>query len=768
MKKLLLLCFFLFPYLIGTSLCAQQSTISGIVSIHNSQTETGTRQFVHNATIKDSLNQAQQVLTSNNGGFDLVYVSVPNGTSVRIKVSIKGLEVVNIYELKAVLGQLSLMRISMATPQEIKKMSENMYNNGYTNASKKYKAEIKATKEKLSLLEQNDDENRQEIASLQDRLVKLENRSDRLEEQMKELTERYVQVNLDDALPLYKEAFNLFQEGKPEEALSRLGGPLEKMTDKYFIKENQNRSRKEETIQNDKELAEELPKLLTTWQFRADLFIYDTHLQIDSAEYCYERLFQLDSNSLVTLKNYGLFKSEILDYESAIKINKKLLSKNPAKQDSAAYLNDIGNCYKYLGIADSSYLYYRLAINTYYDLFKKTGDELFYYRWGSTFNNLGGVFSRVGDYTRAKRCYKTSISVYFSLKNVDNNILEELGYTLLNLGSILTAQDSIATALKYLSDAKDLFYDLAFRDTSNSDYTFQLANSFNFIAQAYRESDSTLLSFKNYMISDSIYNKIYEKNMLKYGFEYGRMLMGFSVLISKLEKEYRQKILIDTLAYSEYLMIKAISVFEKITKIYPRQFASEYSQILRNASDLFFQNEKYKKSLYYSEEGIRFINNLYIKTKQDSINLAIEYSKLSFLQYKINQKYHEALLLLKNAFMIFDSLATSNPKHRQEKISLYQQYTWLLILDHQFSKAEIYSREDIEFKPNDFYSQSNLAHSLLLQHKFKEAKLVYTHLFALDKELFPTLKSDIILFKKINIIDEDAFRYFNQNILRVD
>jgi len=753
---------------IWASIMAQQSTISGVVSIHNSQIETGTRQYVQLATVKDSLNRAQQVLTSKDGGFSLTYINVPNGTSLQMIIAKEGLKVVNTDELKAVLGQLDLARISMATPQKIKELSESIYNKGYTNASRKYSAEIKATKEQINHLVQYDKNNRQEIVRLQDRLVRLENQRDRLEDQIEELTRRYVQINLDDASPLYVDAFNLFQEGRTEEALNIISGTLEKLTVNYFSKKNQTDLLDKEVVLSNKELAEERPKLIKLWQLKADIYTYNIHPQLDSAEYCYQNLFQLDSNNLTILKDYGIFKSEILDFESAIRINKKLLSKNPMKQDSAAYLNDLGNYYKYIGVVDSALFFYGAAIKAYDELFKKTNDELYYYRIGSSYNNAGGIFSRMGEYQKAKRCFRNSISIYFKLKNANDRIIEELGFTSLNLGTILTAQDSIEPALKFLSNAKIFFTDLAARDTSNFDYVFQIANSYGLIAQAYREADSLLLSLNNYMKSDSIFNKIYNRNAFKYGFEYGRMLMGFSVLMNKFEKEYHQKILIDSLPYSEHLMIKAISIFQKITNAYPRQFASEYSQILRNASDLFFQNEKYKDALRYSEEGIQLIEGLYVKTKQDSINLAIEYSKFSFLQYKINKNYHDAVLLLEKSFAILDSLSVKDPKHQSEKFSLFEQYTWFLILDGQFSKAEFYSRKNIEVNPNKFYSLSNLGHALLLQKKFEEAKAIFSNLYLLNNEQFASIKSDILLFKKIGIIDAEIYNYFNQNILKID
>jgi len=212
---------------------AQQSTLAGIVSIHNSQTETGKRQYVQYATVKDKLNRAQQVLTSINGEFDLVYIDSPSGISVKISVSKEGLGVVNSNnDLKAVLGQLDTMRVSMATPEQITEYSNKIYYAGYTNAEKKLNHEIKAAQNRIKTLETNREKNRKEIADLQEKIAYLNNKKGLLEQQIDELTNRYVQINLDDATPLYRSAFKLFQEGSPDEAIVVLSGTLEDMTTK--------------------------------------------------------------------------------------------------------------------------------------------------------------------------------------------------------------------------------------------------------------------------------------------------------------------------------------------------------------------------------------------------------------------------------------------------------------------------------------------------------------------------------------------------------
>lgn len=66
----------LFFLIICLQVEAQQSNVRGVVSIHNSETETGKRQFVVNAQVEDDFGKAQPKLTDDKGQFQLTYIKV--------------------------------------------------------------------------------------------------------------------------------------------------------------------------------------------------------------------------------------------------------------------------------------------------------------------------------------------------------------------------------------------------------------------------------------------------------------------------------------------------------------------------------------------------------------------------------------------------------------------------------------------------------------------------------------------------------------------
>src|SRR5690242_6988906 len=130
MKRLLLFacCFPL------TTVFAQQSKIRGVVSIHNSATETGKRVYVMNAQIEDDFEKAQPVVSDQNGEFVLIYVGIPDNTTVSFHVKKTGLEVVNKDALPAIAGQNEWIRISMAPREKMDEYRRQIYQIGKTEA----------------------------------------------------------------------------------------------------------------------------------------------------------------------------------------------------------------------------------------------------------------------------------------------------------------------------------------------------------------------------------------------------------------------------------------------------------------------------------------------------------------------------------------------------------------------------------------------------------------------------------------------------------
>ena len=212
---------FLF-FTLSLSLSAQQSDIKGVASIHNSEYETGKRQYVQNAQVEDEFAKATPTTTDAKGTFKLTFVGIDKGKSVMLAIKKEGLQVVNIDGLNAVAGQVGLVRLSMAKPEHIAEYRRELYKIGKTEADKALAMQLKKKGEAMSILKKDAIKNAVQIQQLQKEYDNLQAYSKNIEEQAQDLARRFVIINLDDESATYRHAFQLFTEGAIEKAIQVL------------------------------------------------------------------------------------------------------------------------------------------------------------------------------------------------------------------------------------------------------------------------------------------------------------------------------------------------------------------------------------------------------------------------------------------------------------------------------------------------------------------------------------------------------------------
>ena len=69
-------------FFMSLMLSAQQSALSGVVSVFNSQFETGKKQYINNASVEESYGKSQASTTNTEGVFKLPLVGIADGGSV--------------------------------------------------------------------------------------------------------------------------------------------------------------------------------------------------------------------------------------------------------------------------------------------------------------------------------------------------------------------------------------------------------------------------------------------------------------------------------------------------------------------------------------------------------------------------------------------------------------------------------------------------------------------------------------------------------------
>ncbi len=179
--------------------------LNGVITILNSKTRTGQLQYVKAATvIADNANPA---LTDNEGRFKLVFIDSEPGVEVRLSVEKSGLEVVNKDMLQAVLRKDadSQLRIYMANPDQLAASVLKLRGIAEKHITARYQQQISRLKK--------------ETKGQAAQLLKLEDEKNAALRQFQEIAARLAAVNLDEVSGLYRQALDLFEKGRLEEAI---------------------------------------------------------------------------------------------------------------------------------------------------------------------------------------------------------------------------------------------------------------------------------------------------------------------------------------------------------------------------------------------------------------------------------------------------------------------------------------------------------------------------------------------------------------------
>ncbi|MGB1241477.1 MAG: hypothetical protein ACPG49_03075, partial [Chitinophagales bacterium] len=127
-------------------LSAQQIPLNGIVTIQNSEFETGKVEYVPNATVEDLYEQAQSTTSNSDGEFSLTYVGVKEKEAVEYTVKKAGLEVVNARNgiVTSVLGQYAKVKIYMSSPEKLAGNRKKYFQVGKTSLERSLEKQLQS------------------------------------------------------------------------------------------------------------------------------------------------------------------------------------------------------------------------------------------------------------------------------------------------------------------------------------------------------------------------------------------------------------------------------------------------------------------------------------------------------------------------------------------------------------------------------------------------------------------------------------------------
>ena len=378
MKKLLLI---IGAILISTtpSLIAQQITLKGQVSIHNSKYETGTIEYVQSAFATAPFADSDE--TDIEGKFGLTFVGIDAGTEVKVSVEKAGLELVNDYDLRQVIiGRKPLLRVYLTKKGKLATAQTELFNISKKALFAQKDALIArlqgSEQEKKAALQELETKLGIEIGDVATAIELLDSKIENLEKRLPEFAQKMAKVNLDFASDLYISAYEYFKKGEIEKAILVLDDAQLEISYQTAIS----------TIAEGEKLQDVGKDLEEKGLLQLNQIIESYELKAES----YSLLFQYQSATEV--------------YEKIVRILKE--SKGDETLELADAYRTLGGLYRDLGEFQKAYRYFEQNLSIKESLLDSMDSDL-----ATSYNNLAIIYQDLGDYQKALITQQKALSI---------------------------------------------------------------------------------------------------------------------------------------------------------------------------------------------------------------------------------------------------------------------------------------------------------------------------------------------------------------------
>lgn len=751
---------------------AQQSIIKGTVSIHNSETNTGRRQYVTNAQVEDKGNRATPTITNANGEFKLIYVGAGENKPVSFSVVKQGLQVVDPARLSAITGQDLIIEVSMANADSLTAYRVKLFNIGKTEMEKKLEGLLRGKNQQLLALKKQGAQNAARVTGLQ---FELDSIYQKINEQAAAFANHFSQLNLDDVSAQFRLAFAHFEKGNTDLALTVLSRMNLYHAAETLAAERKKLSAGDTTGQR---LVRDACDALA---LKAEL--HKTLFEFDSAVVCLEYALQLEPlneayliNAADLLPDLGRNQDARIYYNRALTIYRKRAVTNPE-----IYLPKMAHTLRQLGTYaffwdtgvderderfdfEKSTAAYRDAIAIYRSLAAKDAST-----WlpdlAATVLDLA---SRVLYYpennfhlTEAEPLYQEAINIYEKLAKEDNQTYEPLlaraerssGQFYAKILEFTNAEKMIAAArVRYQRLAANKSYAAA---SDNLNYCEEIAQEIATAKAAFSEPEISLLEkLEKYRL------------MAKTGPDSLEELTATLAQLGELLPRSEARV----------ILVEAVNNYRKLAVKQPNNYRPKLAKTLATLGQRFEESYLYLEARLCYLEAAELYTQL-LKNKPNpsaavATTLRERADQLSIDEHNFMFASDPSLIW---GIDVYLQLVKATPglyngtlAALQAGLALkYVSHAWFSLMEGNFVAAEAMSGQAKEIAENipapdaDLLPliSTNLAHALLYQGKYKQALDIYAYL---KKRVSESGKS----FVAICLEDLDAME--KKNITHVD
>jgi tetratricopeptide (TPR) repeat protein len=660
---------------------------------------------------------AQTAVSDKAGNFALTFTDKKAGDlAFRAEIARKGYELVNEKELE----QVKLSQNNAALPIDV-----IVAKAGTLNTQQRFFANLL----ELTLKSSFEEQKRQLRIAFQNRQLLKQDYQDQYEVLQKQygiqkrdiarLSDKYARINMDDVEPLYKVAFELFKEGKAEDAVKRMESA--KLLDGFLTFCNEKKSIKNaaDSLRFMANKGHVLINNLTALNLQAEL--YTLNFDKAKAELLYDQIFSYDSTNLDILRGCAEFYRVNQYYDKAINAYSKILAhpRVPIEQKQQAF-EEGGDVLMALGGVEDALSAYMSAKNIVFQWVNKESKNAPFLR-----NELGTLYLKAGTANLTLSNTDKALVFFKSLTRVEQEIMEfypnnltskkNLSASYERLGKLYTMVGDLNKSIEFYALNQRLRQEIYDTDRLNLEAKESLALAFERLGttqMGLNQGDKALINFDNfYALKSEIFDEdrlnIETKNSLamahaKLGNVYSALKKYDKALTSftnynRLAKE----LLTENLNSAEYKNslaqaftriaethvamdnpTKALSFYEERLKLgrelaeaYPNSVSyknnlaviySKIGNIHTNTGDFDIALAYYMKDVDISRELYNNApNNAHFKN-----SLAISYSKLGTFYKEKKNDISQAHVYFEKSKSLLSELATNVPNSVDYKNNL--------------------------------------------------------------------------------------------------
>jgi tetratricopeptide (TPR) repeat protein len=590
----------------------QESIINGVVTLFNSKTNTGTRTYISGAAVKDSLERAQRTLTDINGQFTLIYHGIGDEMPVGFEVIKAPLVVVNIDALSAITGEKDTVKIGMAIQDSADAYRIRLYNISKTQMDKNIEARLKKNTNELNDLRTKNSQDAVKIKQLENEIKDLNVQMNDVDKQARDFASKYARINLDDATPVFQQAFSLFQEGKLDEARLVLSNSNPAGNVQNILNERDTiASMRKEAAERDsaqKKATKDEGELLL---LKIDL--HKTAYEIDSVASCFGLLMKLDSSNIDYLFSYAKFLSWLNQYDKAIFYYQKILDTCQARLKSnpkvyepfiAKSQNNLGDLYLNKNDLDKA----RTALMESLKLRKHLAEnnpDVYEPDLAKTLNNLGNLYYEKNDFDSAESCYITAIEIRMHRVDADSAFNKaEIAGIENNLGSTYYNKKNYDSAEINFRRSLEMREQLVTNDSLTNEP--EIAAIYNNLGNLYSKKGDFSKADSAYMNALTIREHLAELNQQTYDPDVGQAhynLGSFYLSIKKIEN-----------AKDEYM--KCLNIRKRLAETDPQAFSPDLLRVMVNLGDVYYISGNLDSALFFYLKALEIRKQFTNETQQ--------------------------------------------------------------------------------------------------------------------------------------------------------